>query len=57
MSKGVRIPLADAIINCAVIEKLITDYATQTNTTSLEYMIVGSIRRKYETCGDGDIVF
>lgn len=57
MSKGTRIPLADAIENCKIIEDLIKEYSEQTGTPRLEYIICGSIRRKSETCGDGDIVF
>jgi len=57
MSKGIRIPLADAISQCNIIENLLQEYSTANNTPILEYMIVGSIRRKTIDCGDGDIVF
>jgi DNA polymerase/3'-5' exonuclease PolX len=57
MSKGTRIPLADAIENCKIIEDLTKEHSEQTGTPALEYMVVGSIRRKCETCGDGDMVF
>jgi DNA polymerase/3'-5' exonuclease PolX len=56
MSRGTRIPLAEAAAHCRIIEDLIKEYSEHMGTPALEYLVVGSIRRKCETCGDGDIV-
>jgi DNA polymerase (family X) len=48
MSKGLRIPISEAIEQCKIITDLIC---------SIEYEVCGSIRRKCIDCGDGDIVF